>query len=138
MSISSGMAIDLSTITAFHQLRQNTAWPSDTEDQKAALAKALDYQRAFYPVRAVLTENEQATYRDAIALLALEMVQAPALRSSQAVKKLKEQSSSGAAIETEYEASTSEPFPLIKAMLAPLAPLPVSQNAAVRFSRLRP
>jgi len=138
MSISSDMAIDISTITAFHQLRQNTGWPSDSEDQRSALAKALDYQVAFYPVRAVLTPEQQAIYTNAIAMLALEMVSAPAVRSAQAIKKLKEQSSSGAQVETEYEASTTEQFPQIAAMLAPLAPRAASESAAVRFSRMRP
>ncbi len=137
MSISIGMAPDIQTIAAFHQVRLNAKWPTDVEDQKAALAKALDYQRAFYPVRATLTADEQLTFNDGIALLAYEMLDAPALRSSQAVKKLKEQSSSGAQIETEYEASASDPYPQITALLAPLAPRAAPQNAAARFSRLQ-
>jgi hypothetical protein len=130
------MAPDIQTIAAFHAVRQND-WPSDLPAQKAALAKALDYQRALYPVRTVLTPDEQLTFNDAIALLALEMVNAPAQRASQAVKKLKEQSSSGAGVETEYGASPGELFPQVAAMLAPLAPLAAPQRAAVRFSRLQ-
>lgn len=137
MSISIGMAPDVTQITAFHTLRQNENWPSDDAEQHAALAKALDYQRAFYPVRSPLTLPEQFIFNDAIALLALEMVDAPALRSSQAIKKLKEQSSSGAAIETEYAASASDPFPQVTALLAPLAPRSASTSAAVRVSRLQ-
>lgn len=125
----------LDTITAFHALRQND-WPKSTKDQAAAFAKALDYQRAFYPVRSVLSEKQQADYDDALALLALEMLSPLPVRASQSVKKLKEQSSSGSAVETEYEASPGEPFPQIAALLAPLAPRPVS--GAVRFSRMRP
>lgn len=136
MSISIGMAPDIQTIAAFHALRQND-WPKSVAEQQAALAKALDYQRAFYPVRSSLTAGEQLTFNDGIALLALEMLDAPALRSSQAVKKLKEQSSSGAQIETEYEASASDPYPQITAMLAPLAPRAAPQNAATRHSRLQ-
>jgi len=132
------MPTTIQQITAFHALQQNAAWPTSSEDQISALAKALMYQRAFYPVRPVLTDSEQIIFNDAIALLALEMaVDAPQLRATQPIKKLKEQSSSGAAIETEYEASTSEPYPLIAAMLAPLAPRPVS-SPSVRFSRLVP
>lgn len=125
----------LEQITAFHALRQND-WPKSLKDQQAALAKAIDYQRAYYPVRATLTDDEQATYDDALAFLALEMLSPLPVRASQSVKKLKEQSSSGAAVETEYEASPGEPFPQIAAMLAPLTPRATS--AGVRFSRMRP
>ncbi len=125
----------LEQITAFHALRQND-WPKTVKDQQAALAKALDYQRAYYPVRATLSDTEQATYDDALALLALEMLSPVSVRASQSVKKLKEQSSSGASVETEYEASPGEPFPQIAAMLAPLAPR--AAGGAVRFSRMRP
>ncbi len=139
MSISNDMAIDIQTITAFHKLRQNDDWPSVVREQQAALAHALDHQRAFYPVRLTLTPSQQAVYEDAIALLALQMViNPPVLRASQAVKKLKEASSSGASVETEYEASAAEPYPLIAAMLAPLAPSATRNGAAVRFSRMRP
>lgn len=136
MSISIRMAPDIQTITAFHALRQNN-WPASAQEQNSAFAKAMDYQRAYYPVRSALTPIEQMTFNDAIALLALEMVTSPALRSTQAVKKLKEQSSSGAAIETEYEASPSDPFPQITAMLAPLSPRSTPNGGAVRFSRMR-
>lgn len=130
------MAPDIETIAAFHALRQND-WPSDVAAQQAAFAKAMDYQRAFYPIRATLTPVEQLTFNDAISLLALEMIDAPALRATQIVKKLKEQSSSGAGVETEYEASPADPFPQITAMLAPLAPRAAPQNGAARFSRLQ-
>ena len=130
------MPFDIASIAAFHALRRNN-WPTSVAEQQAALAKAMDYQRAYYPVRSDLTPIEAMTFNDAIALLALEMVNAPAQRSSQIVKKLKEQSSSGAAVETEYEASPSDPFPQITAMLAPLAPRAAPQNAAVRVSRLQ-
>jgi len=128
------MSLSIETITAFHKLRQND-WPSTLANQQAALAKAMDYQRAYYPVRSTLTPTEQLVFNDAIALLALEMVEAPALRATQDVKRLKEQSSTGALVETEYLNATSDPFPQITAMLAPLAPAP--QSTAVRFSRLQ-
>jgi len=124
----------IETITAFHELRQNANWPSDSDDQKSALAKALDYQRAYYPVRATLTDAEQSIFDDAIALLALEMVAGVPVRTEQAVKRLKEQSSSGASVETEYLGAVADPFPQITALLAPLAPVPVSP--AVRFARM--
>lgn len=125
----------LQTITAFHALRQND-WPKSTKDQEAAVAKAIDYQRAFYPVRATLSDAEQADYDDALALLALEMLSPLPVRASQNVKKRKEASSTGASEEVEYEASTGESFPQIAALLAPLAPRPISTG--VRFSRMRP
>ena len=132
------MAITTQFITAFHAKRQNFDWPDDNAEQEAALAKALDYQQAYYPVRAVLTDDEAAVFNNALSLLALEMVTAPALRSEPIVKKLKEASSSGASVETEYEPAAADRFPLITAMLAPLAPADASGSAAVRFSRLRP
>lgn len=129
---------DTEQITAFHQLRQNFDWPTNPDEQKAALAKALDYQRAFYPVRSTLKDAEQLVFDAAIALLALEMVTAPAMRATQAVKKLKEASSTGASVETEYEATPSDPYPQVTAMLAPLAPVAAGQAGGVRFSRMRP
>jgi hypothetical protein len=127
----------LEQITAFHQLRQNFDWPEDLAEQQAAFAKALDYQQAFYPVRSTLTPQEAVVFTNALALLALQMVNAPPVASERAIKKLKEQGSSGAAIETEYESKPSDPYPLITAMLAPLAPVKASGNAAVRISRLQ-
>ena len=128
---------DLAKISAFHALRQNRTWPSDREEQEAALAKAVDYQRAFYPVRANLDLVEQLTFDDAMALLALEMVNAPAMRPERGIKKLKEASSSGASVETEWDAEQRDPFPQISAMFATLAPLPAS-SGGVRVSRMRP
>jgi hypothetical protein len=138
MTAKYSMLITIQSISAFHAKRQNFDWPPTPADQEAALAKALDYQRAFYPVRDPLLPIEEATYNDAIALLALEMITAPPARAERVVKRLKEASSSGSSIETEYEASTSDPFPMITAMLAPLAPRAAPQNAAVRVSRMRP
>jgi len=127
----------IETITAFHELRLNNDWPSDQDDQEAALAKALDYQRAYYPVRGELTDAQQDIFDTGMALLALEMVSPLPIRFEAKVKSLKEASSSGASIETEYEASTGlDPFPAITALFAQLAPAPASP--AVRFSRMRP
>lgn len=132
------MPITTLSITSFHAKRQNYGWPSNPDEQEAALARALDYQRAFYPVREILTPSEEATFNSAIALLALEMVPGLAVRATQNVKKLKEASSTGSSIETEYEDAPTDPFPLITAMLAPLTPAGASQSAVVRFARMRP
>lgn len=126
----------IETITAFHALRQHTDWPKKAEPRAAAFAKAQDYQRSFYPVRAVLTADEQELFDTGMALLALEMIDALPVRSERVLKSLKETSSSGASTEEEYEASSSDPFPQITALFARLAPVPASP--AVRFSRMRP
>lgn len=125
----------IETITAFHALRMNDAWPEDAQEQQAALAKAQDYQRSYYPIRADLDPDELAIFDDAMALLALEMVNAPSIRAERVLKSMKESSSSGAGVEEVYEASSADPFPQITAMFALLAPRAVSPG--VYFGRMR-
>lgn len=130
--------LTLLEISAFHDLRRNSLWTEATAaEQAAALARARDYQGAFYPVRDPLTPVEVAVFQDAMALLALEMLNPPASRAERGIKSLKEAGDGLGSVETVYDGAPQDPFPIITAMMVTLAPR-AHANAAVRFSRMRP
>lgn len=127
----------IEAIDAFHMARKNQDWVVlDPAEKTAALFKAQDYQRAYYPVRDDLTDHERETLDIILALLAEQMMVGVAVRQERGIKTEK-LSDGEALIETVYDPAISDPFPLITALWRPLTPR-VSSSGGIRSSRMRP
>jgi hypothetical protein len=102
-------------------------------DGQQALAKAGDYIRANYRLRAPKNADEQALLDDATYLLAIEFYSndAPALRAAQQVKEAKKQIGT-LLTDTTYFDAPADLYPAVSGMLAPLN----IANQKLRFGRM--
>lgn len=114
--------MDFTEADEFNEVRGFTDWAAMTVAQKAqAMAFANDYIQQTYRIKAELSDEDENRLSAARYLLARELYRAPeSLRAAVAVKK---ESKEGAGFKKEtefFEASSSDPFPRITSLLAPI------------------
>lgn len=113
------MAITLAQVDTFHEDRGNTAW-ADLDDRAAALLNAFDYVEAVY-APLVAEADQEPRYLIGVAQLALRLAQNPQTGVAAPVIKKEKIDGGMGGVETEFfEPTSSDPFPGVTALLAPL------------------
>lgn len=106
----------------WHALRGNTAWTTaPTTSKSPAIYKASDYITAIYRVDGL---EDDPRVMMAVMMLAAEMLNKPLSVAAQAQAVLSEEIGAGNGAydeKTTYAAPSSDPYPLITAILAPIS-----------------
>lgn len=133
------MAITLEQIDTFHADRGNAEWAAldaegENKNRTAALLNALDYIEATY-APLVAEYEAQTRYLIALAILALRLAQNPETGVASPVVKSEKKEGAGFKKEVEYfEPASSDPFPGVTALIAPLQA--GNSSASVTFGKM--
>ena len=127
---------DIEDANTFHAARGYTDWEElDNDDKSAALYRATDYIAAHYTIKTNLNEAETLRLATGRYLLARALADDKTpLRITPAIKK-EAKEFQGMKKSVEYGDSPSDPFPVVTALLAPLAPVVIATQS-VRMGRL--
>lgn len=112
--------IDLTEAEAFNEARMNTEWAVTPAEQRAACYRASDYVEAIYLVNGHEGDDR---VKMAVMMLAAEMLtkQLSVAAPKQAILKEEKAFGKGAIDKSiTYAAPSSDPYPLITAILAPI------------------